>query len=187
MGAHRSSPLCGSWSSGQKPGRPPFGTWPHAPSRRAVSPPRGFPATPAAGLPAGVGKGQPRSERVRCHLVATPSTTHEPRGTRTLSPPDLDAEPELASGAATLWGSPGEFGGLLCLEVSGPLDGLWGSQPGAELLLPVGVAAGSGGPSGGRQQRAEAPGQAGAGGRSEYQQWRQREEAQHDKRRGAAV
>lgn len=74
-----------------------------------------------------------------------------------------------------------------------------GSHPGAELLLSVGVAfcppavarpwvsAGSRGPRGGRQQRAEAPGQAGAGGGGEHQQWRQREEAQHDERRGAAV
>ena len=62
-----------------------------------------------------------------------------------------------------------------------------GSHPGAELLLPVGVAAGSGTPGRGWQQRAEASGQAGAGGRGEHQQRRQREETRHDERRGAAV
>ena len=62
-----------------------------------------------------------------------------------------------------------------------------GSHPGAELLLPVGLAAGSGAPSGGRKQRVEASGQADASGRSKHEQRRQREEAQHDERRGAAV
>lgn len=77
--------------------------------------------------------------------------------------------------------------------------GNWGSHPGAELLPRVGVAsrpspvAGpvvatkSGGPGAGRQQRAEAPGQASAGGRGEYEQRGQREEAERDERRGAAV
>lgn len=74
-----------------------------------------------------------------------------------------------------------------------------GSHPGAELLLPVGMAsraspvaghrmtAGSGTPSWGWQQRAEASGQAGAGGRGEHQQRRQREEAQYDERCRSAV
>lgn len=67
------------------------------------------------------------------------------------------------------------------------MRGRVGSHPGAELLLPVGLAAGSRAPSGGRQQRVEASSQAGASDRSEHQQRRQREEAQHDERRGAAV
>ena len=67
------------------------------------------------------------------------------------------------------------------------MRGRVGSHPGAELLLPVGLAAGSRAPSGGRKQRVEASGQAGASGRSKHEQRRQREEAQHDERRGAAV
>lgn len=46
---------------------------------------------------------------------------------------------------------------------------------------------GSGAPSRGRQQRVEASCQAGASGRGEHQQRRQREEAQHNDCRGAAV
>lgn len=79
------------------------------------------------------------------------------------------------------------------------MEGHLGSHPGAELFLLVGVAshpptvagprvpARSRGPSWGRQQRAEAPGQAGAGRRSEHEQRRQREEAENDECRGASI
>jgi hypothetical protein len=79
------------------------------------------------------------------------------------------------------------------LEASGAL------HPGAELVLLIGMgwcqarvagprgAAEFGGPRGRGQQSAESPGQAAAGGRGQYQQRRQREEAEHDERRGTAV
>lgn len=114
---------------------------------------------------------------------------------------DLGADSELAGPGPTYAGSQRiwRFGSLPGLGGLGSLGGPVGSHPGAELLLPFGVAflplsvaglrmaAGSTGPNGGRQQRAEAPGQAGAGGRGEHQQQRQREKAQHDERRRAAV
>lgn len=170
----------------QKPRRPPFEAWPHAPSLRAIYLPRGFPATQQQGCLRGWGRANPGpgesgaiSWSFRALRTSPEARTRHPRRTWTQTP-SSPVEPPYG-------GHEGNSGASLYLELSGPLEGLWGSQPGAELLLPVGVVAGYGCPSGERQQRAEASGQAGASGRSEYQQWRQREEAQHDERRGAAV
>ncbi|XP_077881112.1 ankyrin repeat domain-containing protein 65 [Ictidomys tridecemlineatus] len=97
--------------------------------------------------------------------------------------------PEGGEGAARVWRSPvssprpapprpappGALGGLPGVREPA-------SRPGTELLL-VGPRV----PLWGRQQQAEMSDQAGAGGRGQHEQRRQREEAQHDERSGAAI
>lgn len=147
--------------------------------------PGGFPASAAGGLlgRGSVGKRPPARESGAISRPGGALRT-EPRGAR--GSRDRDARTLLTATTG--------FGGRGVLR-----RGIWGSHPGAELLPLVGVAsrpppvAGpvvatkSGGPGAGRQQRAEAPGQASAGGRGEYEQRGQREEAERDERRGAAV
>lgn len=103
--------------------------------------------------------GGPRFGGVWCHLAATRSTAYEaPRYARDFGGQNLDADPELA-GLGLSYGAGGGVRGLPGFGVLVLWRGLWGSHPGAELLLPVGVvshsptvaeprvAAGSRGPS----------------------------------------
>lgn len=108
----------------QKPRRPPFEAWPHAPFLRAIYLPRGFPATQQQGCLRGWGRAKPGpgesgaiSWSFRALRTSPEARTRYPRWTWTQTRSSPVGPP--------YGGHEGNSGASLYLELSGPLEGLW--------------------------------------------------------------